>query len=214
MIITTSFQVDAPIDLVWRYLLDVEKIAPCVPGAQLTGVIDPRTYAGKIQVKLGPITIDYKGQIRIETIDEATHTVRLKAEGTESRGRGGATATVNGELHAEGAGTTVTMQSEVAVSGLVAQFGRSAIMQDVSQRLAQQFASCLEQELRATGSATPAPVPATEAPATPAAAASVPTPAETMAATPLAARGPAKPVSAFRLLWTVLRERIPLFRRR
>lgn len=208
MIITTSFQVDAPLDVVWRYLLDVPRIAPCVPGAQLTSVIDDRTYEGKIQVKLGPITVDYKGQVKIDAIDEAAHTVNLKANGVESRGRGGAVASVRSELHAEGGRTVVTMQSDVAVSGLVAQFGRSAIMQDVSQRLAQQFAGCLEQQLKA-------------APAGPLTAASdAPSPrSATAAAVPVAAAVPAaaaaKPVSAFRLAWEVIRAGIGrLVRRR
>ena len=202
MIITTGFQVDAPLDVVWRHLLDVPAIAPCVPGAQLTSVVDDRTYEGKIQVKLGPITVDYKGQVKIDAIDEAAHTVNLKANGVESRGRGGAAATVRSEMHAEGGRTVVTMQSDVAVSGLVAQFGRSAIMQDVSQRLAQQFASCLEQQLK-------------NSPAGPPPAASNPSSPSLTAAPPAPAAAVAKPVSAFRLAWEVIRASIGrLFRRR
>jgi len=149
MIITTRFQVEAPVDLVWRYLLDVQKIAHCVPGAQLTEVIDERTYAGKVGVKLGPIDLGYKGRVHLDEVDQTVHRVRLKAEGSETRGRGGASATVTAELREEGGKTVVTMESDIAVSGLVAQFGRSAIMQDVSQRMAQRFASCLEQDIRA-----------------------------------------------------------------
>lgn len=202
MIITTSFQVDAPLDAVWRHLLDVPTIAPCVPGAQLTSVIDDRTYEGKIQVKLGPITVDYKGQVKIDEIDEAAHTVNLKANGVESRGRGGAAATVRSEMHAEGGRTVVTMQSDVAVSGLVAQFGRSAIMQDVSQRLAQQFASCLEQQLKASPAGS---TPAANDTASP----------RVSTAAPAAVTPAAKPVSAFRLAWEVIRAGIGrLFRRR
>ena len=202
MIITTSFQVDAPLDIVWRHLLDVPAIAPCVPGAQLTSVIDDRTYAGKIQVKLGPIAVDYKGQVKIDAIDEVAHTVNLKADGVESRGRGGAAATVHSEMHADGGRTVVTMQSDVAVSGLVAQFGRSAIMQDVSQRLAQQFASCLEQQLKSSPAGQ---TPAASNPASPSLTAVPPAPAAVAA----------KPVSAFRLAWEVIRASIGrLFRRR
>ena len=204
MIITTSFQVDAPLDVVWRHLLDVPAIAPCVPGAQLTSVIDDRTYEGKIQVKLGPITVDYKGQVKIDAIDEAAHTVNLKANGVESRGRGGAAASVRSEMHAEGGRTVVTMQSDVAVSGLVAQFGRSAIMQDVSQRLAQQFAGCLEQQLKASPAGPSVADSGTESPRLSAA----PAPAPATAAA-------AKPVSALGLAWEVIRASIGrLFRRR
>ncbi|HYM50328.1 MAG TPA: SRPBCC family protein [Candidatus Limnocylindrales bacterium] len=149
MILTTTFQVDAPLSPVWTYMLDVPRIAHCVPGAQLTEVIDERTYAGKIEVKLGPIGVAYKGRLHLEEVDEEAHTVKLRAEGNESRGRGGASARVKASLSEADGKTTVIMESDVAVSGLVAQFGRSAIMQEVSQRLAQRFANCLEQELRA-----------------------------------------------------------------
>lgn len=149
MILTTAFEVAAPLRVVWSQMLDVPRIAHCVPGAQLTEVIDDRTYAGKIEVKLGPIAVGYRGRLHIEAVDEATHTVKLRAEGNESRGRGGASATVTARLREVGEKTAVTMESDVAVSGLVAQFGRSSIMQEVAQRMAQRFASCLEQELRA-----------------------------------------------------------------
>jgi uncharacterized protein len=149
VILTTNFNVDAPLSVVWAQMNDVPRIAHCVPGAKLTEVIDERTYAGKIEVKLGPIGVAYAGRVHIEAIDEATHTVKLRAEGNESRGRGGASATVTASLSEVEGKTAVTMQSEVAVSGLVAQFGRSSIMQDVSQKMAERFASCLEQELKA-----------------------------------------------------------------
>ena len=148
MIITTSFEVAAPLADVWSQVLDVPTIAHCVPGAELTEVVDDRTYAGKIEVKLGPIAVAYRGRLRIEAVDDATHEVRLRAEGNESRGRGGASATVTASLREVDGRTAVTMASDVAVTGIVAQFGRSAIMQEVAQRMAQRFASCLEQELR------------------------------------------------------------------
>jgi carbon monoxide dehydrogenase subunit G len=147
MNIKTKFEVKAPLEAVWRYMLDVQKVAPCVPGAQLTEVIDDRTFAGKIGVKLGPIDVGYRGKVHIDQIDEQTHRVRLKAEGSESRGRGGATATVTSVLSEQDGQTRVEMDSEVAVTGLVAQFGRSSIMQEVSQRMAERFARCLEQSI-------------------------------------------------------------------
>ncbi len=150
MIITTRFEVDAPLEVVWRYMLDVQKMAPCVPGAQLTEVIDDRTYAGKIGITVGPISLGYSGRVRVEEIDEQAHSVRLRAEGSETRGRGGASATVKAEMHTQEGKTAVTMESDVAVTGLVAQFGRTAIFQDISQRLAQRFADCLEREIKAT----------------------------------------------------------------
>lgn len=153
MVITTRFALAAPVDAAWGYLLDVEKIANCVPGASLTEVIDDKTYAGKIEVRLGPIAVSYKGRVMIESIDAASHTVRIQGEGAEIRGRGGATATMTAQLEANGEGTSVLMNTDLAVSGLVAQFGRSTIMQEVAQRVTQRFASCVEQQLKA---ATPA----------------------------------------------------------
>src|SRR2546425_12577118 len=98
MVITTRFELAAPVDAAWGYLLDVEKIAHCVPGASLTGVIDDKTYAGKIEIKLGPIAVSYKGRIALESVDVVSHTVRIKGEGAELRVRGEATATSRAQL--------------------------------------------------------------------------------------------------------------------
>jgi carbon monoxide dehydrogenase subunit G len=149
VILKNRFAVDAPLDAVWRHLLDVPKVANCVPGATLTKVIDDRTYEGKIGIKLGPIDVGYGGRVSLEEIDEAAHLVRLNAQGSESRGRGGASAKVTGQLHTEQGQTIVVLESDVAVTGLVAQFGRSALMQEVSSRMADRFAKCLEQALKA-----------------------------------------------------------------
>jgi len=154
MVITTRFELAAPVDAAWAYLLDVEKIAQCVPGASLTEVIDDRTYAGKIEVKLGPIAVSYQGRIALESVDATSHTVRIKGQGQEVRGRGGATATMTAQLEANGEGTNVVMNTDLAVSGLVAQFGRSTIMQEVAQRMTQRFASCVEQQLKAATAAS------------------------------------------------------------
>ena len=152
MVITTRFELGVPVESAWAYLLDVPKIAHCVPGASLTEVIDDKTYAGKVEVKLGPIGVSYKGKITLESVDETTHTVKIKAEGAETRGRGGASATMTAELQANGAATSVVMNTNLSVSGVVAQFGRTGIMQEVAQRMAQRFASCVDQELK-TGAA-------------------------------------------------------------
>ena len=153
MVITTRFELGAPLATAWAYLLDVPKIAHCAPGASLTEVIDDKTYAGKIEVKLGPIAVSYKGRITIESADEATHTVHIKAEGAETRGRGGASARVTARLEENGPGTSVVMDTDLSVSGVVAQFGRTGIMQEIAQRMAQRFASCVDQELKAASAA-------------------------------------------------------------
>jgi carbon monoxide dehydrogenase subunit G len=154
MVITTRFELPVPVDVAWAYLLDVEKIAYCVPGASLTEVIDDKTYAGKIEVRLGPIAVSYKGRVTLESVDAASHTVRVKGQGAEDRGRGGATATMTAQLEANGEGTNVVMNTDLAVSGMVAQFGRSSIMQEVAQRMTQRFASCVEQQLKAATAAS------------------------------------------------------------
>lgn len=154
MIITTRFELAAPVDAAWDYLLDVEKIAQCVPGASLTEVIDEKTYAGRIEVRLGPIAVSYKGRITLESVDVASHTVRIKGQGAEIRGRGGASATMTAQLEANGDGTNVVMNTDLAVSGLVAQFGRSTLMQEVAQRMTQRFASCVERQLKAATAAS------------------------------------------------------------
>jgi uncharacterized protein len=152
MVITTRFELGVPVESAWAYLLDVPKIAHCVPGASLTEVIDEKTYAGKVEVKLGPIGVSYKGKITLESVDPVTHTVKIKAEGAETRGRGGASAMMTAALEANGASTSVVMNTDLSVSGVVAQFGRTGIMQEVAQRMAQRFASCVDQELK-TGAA-------------------------------------------------------------
>jgi uncharacterized protein len=154
VVITTRFDLSVPLEAAWAYLLDVQKIAHCVPGATLTDVIDDKTYAGKIEVKLGPIGVSYKGRVTIESMDATTHTVQVKAEGTETRGRGGASAAMTAQLEAKGQGTSVVMNTDLAVSGVVAQFGRTGIMQEVAQRLAQRFAGCVEQELKTAAAAS------------------------------------------------------------
>jgi carbon monoxide dehydrogenase subunit G len=153
MVITTRFQLSVPVEAAWAYLLDVPKIAHCVPGASLTEVIDDKTYEGKVEVKLGPIGVSYKGQITIESMDEATHTVAVKAAGNETRGRGGASATMTAQLQPSATGTDVIMTTDLSVSGVVAQFGRTGIMQEVAQRMAQRFANCVDQELKAAAPA-------------------------------------------------------------
>jgi uncharacterized protein len=149
MIISTSFEVDAAPETVWGYLLDVERVARCVPGAELTEVVDAKTFRGKIGVKLGPIEVAYRGTVQLEEVDEEQRRVRLRASGNEARGRGGASASVTSRVQAAGGKTNVSMETDLAVTGVVAQFGRSSVMQEVAQRMARRFAACLEQEIRA-----------------------------------------------------------------
>lgn len=142
-----KFSVDAPIDTVWAYLLDVPSIAPCVPGTQLTEVVNDTEYKGTVKIKLGAAQISYRGTITLREVDEKVRRVVLSASGSETRGAGSVSGTVTSTLTEEPAGRTgVHIVSEVNVTGRVAQFGRN-IMQDVSNRLIREFASCLQANL-------------------------------------------------------------------
>jgi carbon monoxide dehydrogenase subunit G len=143
-----SFEVDAPIERVWTALIDLEKVAPCLPGAAITGHDDDGTYHGEFQVKLGPTTASYRGTVRIESADAATHTATLAARGTDKRGQGGASATIVNTLHETEAGATrVEAATDFTITGRLASFGRGGMMKDISNRLLRDFATCLQQRL-------------------------------------------------------------------
>ena len=142
MKIEDQFRVGVPVDEAWKVLLDVERIAPCMPGAQLQE-IEGDEYRGIVKVKVGPITAQYKGAARITDTDEAAHVVVIKAEGRDTRGQGNASATVTATLEADGDGTLVKIDTDLNVTGKVAQFGRG-VMADVSGKLLGQFAECLQ----------------------------------------------------------------------
>jgi uncharacterized protein len=221
-----SFEVDAPIEQVWTALIDLEKVAPCLPGAEITGRDEDGTYHGTFTVKLGPATASYRGTIKIQSADSASHTATLAARGTDKRGQGGASATIVNSLHpTDGGGTRVEAATDFTITGRLASFGRGGMMQDISNRLMRDFATCLQQRLAAEPAAeeaaasagveaegktpaevsgkAPGEVEPPPAPATPPPAATVPTPT------------PAPPVKGFSLLLSVLWERIRgLFRRR
>jgi uncharacterized protein len=145
-----SFEVDAPIEQVWTALIDLEKVAPCLPGAAITGHDEDGTYHGEFQVKLGPTTASYRGTIKIESADAATHTATLAARGSDKRGQGGASATIVNKLsEREGGGTRVDAETDFTITGRLASFGRGGMMKDISNRLLRDFATCLQQRLAA-----------------------------------------------------------------
>lgn len=145
MEIENSFRVDVPVDEAWRVLLDLERIAPCMPGAQLQEV-EGDEYRGVVKVKVGPITAQYKGTARLESVDEATHTAVLAATGRDTRGQGNASAAIKLMLVPDGAGTRVDVETDLAITGKVAQFGRGVIG-DVSNKLLAQFVENLERDV-------------------------------------------------------------------
>jgi len=141
MQITDTFHVDVPVDQAWDVLLDVERIAPCMPGAQLQEV-EGDEYRGIVKVKVGPITAQYKGAARIVEADVGARRIVIKAEGRDTRGQGNAAATVTASLSADDTGTEVGIDTDLHVTGKVAQFGRG-VMADVSSKLLAQFVECL-----------------------------------------------------------------------
>jgi carbon monoxide dehydrogenase subunit G len=150
VLIENEFQVPAPMDQAWAFLLDVERIAPCAPGAELTEVVDDHTWKGKINLKLGPIALTFAGTVTVAERDEANHRVVLKAQGQEQKGKGAANATVTSWLEPAGAdgATRVKMQADISLTGTVAQLSRG-LLPDVSARLTNQFADCLRDHLTA-----------------------------------------------------------------
>ena len=145
MKIEDQFRVDVPVEETWKVLLDVERIAPCMPGAQLQE-IEGDEYRGIVKVKVGPITAQYKGAARIVETDEAAHKVVLKAEGRDTRGQGNASGHRHRHARADGRGTVVKIDTDLNVTGKVAQFGRG-VMADVSGKLLGQFADNLQRDV-------------------------------------------------------------------
>jgi uncharacterized protein len=148
MEITDSFRVSTPIDATWKVLTDVERIAPCMPGAQLTGV-EGDDYLGTVKVKVGPITAQYKGAARLTEIDESNHRIVIDASGRDTRGQGNAKATIAVTMAAEGAGTKVDVATDLSITGKVAQFGRG-VLADVSSKLMGQFVENIERDVLTT----------------------------------------------------------------
>ncbi len=145
-----SFDVEAPIDEVYETLLDLEKVAPAMPGAQVTDQVGDDTYKVAIKVKLGPMTMNYKGDVEVQEKDAAAHRARMHVKAREARGQGNATADVTMTLQPSDGGTHATVEAEVQLAGKAAAMGRGLI-EDVSGRLVDQFAQNLQQMFSANG---------------------------------------------------------------
>jgi len=145
MELKNEFRVSVPVERAWATLTDVEYIAPCMPGAQLTE-IDGDDFKGQVKVKVGPITAQYKGSAKFLQKIEEEHRVILEATGRDTRGAGNASAEVTAEMVADGEGTKITISTDLKVTGKVAQFGRG-VMADVSEKLIGQFVDSLEEKL-------------------------------------------------------------------
>ncbi|MEV1245875.1 SRPBCC family protein [Nonomuraea sp. NPDC052129] len=153
-----EFSVPVPVEQAWAVLLDVERVAPCLPGASLD-LFEGDEFTGRMKVKVGPITVTYRGVARFENVDKDAHTLTIEASGKEARGAGTASATVKATLTPDDGSTTVRVETSFNVTGRPAQFGRG-VMAEVGAKLIDKFAANLAQLLTE---------PAHEAPAVPAA---------------------------------------------
>jgi uncharacterized protein len=198
MDIKNSFEVPITVDEAWKVLLDIKRIAPCMPGAELLEVIDPESYKGKVSVRLGPVALSFVGTARFEEIDEEGHRARVKGQGSDAKGRGGASGVVTFMLLPIEGGTRVDVDTNLNLSGSVAQYGRGAgMIQDVATQIIRQFATALQVMLEHDKAMSVAE----------AASANWKNDSEPSAGLP-PSLPPAKPISGFRLMLSVLWNRL------
>jgi carbon monoxide dehydrogenase subunit G len=194
----------------WAVLMDIRRVAPCMPGAELTEVVDAQNFRGKISVRLGPVALAFAGRVQFENIDEKNHSARVKAQGNDDKGRGAANATATFRIEPAEMGSRVFIHTDLMLSGAVAQYGRGVgMIQATASQIIGQFAGNLRAQLErrptavAPTVASPPIVPAeTASPlrddTPPRADASLP---PLRASPPLPA---AKPISGFSLLARVI----------
>lgn len=211
-----SFTVSAPVADVWAALTDVLRVAPCLPGANITEDAGDGTFKGEFKVKIGPTTAAYVGALKMEHLDQEAHVATMSAKGTDKRGNGGTTATIISSVTADPdtGETRVDVDTDFSITGKLARFGRGGMIQDVSNRLLREFAANLRDELAGAGAPAPenAPQPGVPRP-TAAATADVAAPADVPAAAaappPLRLpRPPAEPLDGGGLVVDVLVERL------
>jgi carbon monoxide dehydrogenase subunit G len=156
MKLENSFSVAAPLDQTWRTLLDIERVAGCLPGARIEPGDEDGVYRGAMKMKLGPMTVDYRGTARLQDVDEDTHTASIAVQGREAKGQGTAAAVIENRLEPQNGSTKVVAVTDLKITGRQAQFGRG-IMEDVANTMMGEFAKRLEAEIKSGGpSAEPA----------------------------------------------------------
>jgi uncharacterized protein len=209
-----SFEVPLSPAQAWSVLMDIPRIAPCMPGAELTEVVDPQNFGGKISVRLGPVALAFAGRVQIDSIDEANHSARVKAQGNDAKGRGAANATAAFRIEPAAAGSKILIHTDLMLSGAVAQYGRGVgMIQATAAQIINQFAGNLRAQLAQQAPARPVPE---SAPPASAAASTEPAPAQAPPSTsaapaappPSGLPSPAKPISGFSLMTRVLWQQV------
>lgn len=200
MQLENSFTVPAPPDVAWAILLDVPRIAPCMPGAELTETVGERTYKGNAKLRVGPVALTFSGEAEITEIDEANRTATVQAKGNDTKGRGAASATVVFKLVADGDASRVDITSDIDLTGSIAQYGRaSGLIDAIAGQIISDFAKNLEAEIGAAGDA---PVETAETPA----ATAEPSPVEPAPAAGTSTDNSISGISLFfRALWSMIR---------
>ena len=186
-----AFDVPLAPDQAWAVLMDIPRIAPCMPGAELTEVVDAQNYKGKISVRLGPVALAFAGRVEIDAIDEANRSAKVKAQGSDAKGRGAANATTSFRIEPAGSGSRVLIHTDLMLSGAVAQYGRGVgMIQATAAQIIGQFAGNLRAQLAREGS------PPADA-------------AQSVAAAPVSAPGPAAAPPSFVAAPPLQPEQIP-----
>jgi uncharacterized protein len=146
-----SFDVPLPPAQAWAVLMDIPRIAPCMPGAELTEIVDPQNYKGKIAVRLGPVALTFAGRVEFDQVDASSRTARVKAQGSDAKGRGGANAAATFRVEPAGGGSKVLIHTDLALSGAVAQYGRGVgMIEATAGQIVGQFATNLRAQLAET----------------------------------------------------------------
>jgi uncharacterized protein len=208
-----SFDVPLSPAQAWAVLMDIRRIAPCMPGAALTEVVDAQNFRGKIAVRLGPVALAFAGRVQFEDIDEANHSARVKAQGSDDKGRGSANATATFRIEPADIGSRVFIHTDLMLSGAVAQYGRGVgMIQATAAHIIGQFAGNLRAQLeRQPAAATPdVPSPPIVPERTAEPLRSAPMPASARASPPPEMPPPpaAKPISGFTLLARVIWQQV------
>lgn len=160
-----SFEVPLPPAEAWTMLMDIPRIAPCMPGAELTEIVDPQNFKGKISVRLGPVALAFAGRVEFDSVDAVNRTASVKAQGSDAKGRGAANARATFRVEPDGSGSRVVIHTDLSLSGAVAQYGRGVgMIQATAAQIIGQFAGNLRAQLAQQPAASPAAVQASPMP--------------------------------------------------